>query len=449
MINRLTKKMLLIGLSVISIVPITTFLSCSNEKHAIENKLLDLELEKNVQLKINYSDALLSQINLLDLGSNTEQLNEKGAPLEESNNNAQLANIFALPESKNAETNENYGIFYSWDFTKKNIVSFDKSGNILFEVNVNVGLKTSSVFVSRPRTFIINIEETTIKEEGQNATPDGQPIMVAKPAYQYIYNGIDQNGNQMKYKFQAVRQDVFEKSKEFNIDFYSYNSIINNRPVIVEDKATNDSAVDAFTSKRLVKAPIPASINKTRYRFSIESADFDELNPRKGIYKVRVSPESDRNFDSNFLKYANEKYKISFNKFYYYYEKNKVFKSPTESNISAHKSKNTSEANLIGNSITNSDLAFLPILKNPGSIIGKTSEEIVKINSETPSGLFLPPLFTRQYSIEPAKPVLINISSLSATTEDQLTFSMVVQVGNAPYQISKSFDKKVNIKQLL
>lgn len=449
MIMKLSKKILLIGISIVSLAPTSIFLSCSSQDSSIENQLLDLEFSKNSQLKINYNEAQLSKINLLDLGSNTEQLDESGARVDNSFNNEQLANIFALPEAKSAETNDDYGIFYSWDFTKKNIVSFDKSGNILFEVYVSVGLKNSTSFVTRPRIFTINIEDTTIEEESQNLGPDNKPVLVTKPASRYIYNGIDENGNQVTYRFQAIRKDVFEKSKNFNIDFYSPNSLINNRPVIIEKGATNESAVDAYVNKRLVKSPTLTSVNDTKYRFSIELADFDELNPRKGIYKIRVTPENDRNFDSNFTNYAREKYKISFNKYYYYYERNATFKNPTDSDISTHNSRNTSEATRIGDSITNSSIAFTPILKNPGSIVGKNAEEIVALNDETPGGLFIPPIFVRQYSIEPSKPVLIDISSISATTEDQLNFSMIVSVGSGQYQVNQTVDKKVDIKQLL
>ncbi|MGL5308682.1 MAG: hypothetical protein ACRC9F_01390, partial [Metamycoplasmataceae bacterium] len=160
MVIKLSKKILLLSMSLIAIAPIPIFVSCSSQENSIENELLDLELSKNIQLKIAYDDDQLSKINLIDLGSNTQQLDQNGISISNSFNNEQLANIFILPEPKTAETNDNYGIFYTWDFTKKDIVSFDRSGNILFEVYVNVGLKSSTSYVTKPRIFTINIEDT-------------------------------------------------------------------------------------------------------------------------------------------------------------------------------------------------------------------------------------------------------------------------------------------------
>ncbi|MGL5643273.1 MAG: hypothetical protein ACRCW3_00630, partial [Metamycoplasmataceae bacterium] len=258
MITKLAKKISLISLSIISIAPIPFTISCSSQDNSIENQLLDLELAKDVQLQIAYDEDQLSKINLLDLGLNTEQLDQNGVSISNSFNNEQLANIFLLPEPKTAETNEKYGIFYSWDFTKKDIVSFDRSGNILFEVYVNVGLKTSTSFITKPRIFTLNIEDTIIEEESQNVDQDGNPILITKPASRYIYYGIDENGAQVTYRFRAVRKDVFDKAKTFNVDFYSQDSLINNRPVIIEPDATKNSAVEAL-SKRLVKPPISTS----------------------------------------------------------------------------------------------------------------------------------------------------------------------------------------------
>ncbi|MGL6125282.1 MAG: hypothetical protein ACRC1F_02195 [Metamycoplasmataceae bacterium] len=449
MISKLSKKFLFIGMSIILIAPFTIFLSCSSKDQSVENDLLDLEFDKNVQLKISNTEEQLSKINLLDLGSNTEQIDENDNLFHNSFNNDQLANIFVLPEGKSAETNEDYGIFYSWDFSKKNIVSFDSRGNIFFEVNVNVGLKTSNSFVTRPRIFTINIEETTIQEESQNIGPDNKPISITQPAARYIYNGIDENGNQKTYKFQAVRKDIFDKAKNFNIDFYSSKSLINNRPVIIENGATKESAVDAYVNERLIKPPSPTSTNETKYRFSVEQADFDESNPKKGIYKIRVSPENNQIFDQTFISYARETYQISFNKYYYYYEINATFRNPTESNISTHNSRNTTLATEIGNNIKNSESAFIPSLKNPGSIIGKDAEEIVSLNNSTSGGLFFPPIFVRQYSIEPFRNILIDITGVSATTNEDLTFAMVVKVGSGRFQTSHTIDKLINIKQLI
>ncbi|MGL5617836.1 MAG: hypothetical protein ACRCWU_02120 [Metamycoplasmataceae bacterium] len=448
MITKLSKKIILIGMSLISIVPIPFTISCSNQDNSIENELLDLELAKDVQLKIEYNEAQLNEINLIDLGSNTEQLDQNANLISNSFNNEQLANIFILPESKTAETDEKYGIFYSWDFTKKNIVSFDRNGNILFEVYVNVGLKTSTSFVTKPRIFTINIEDTTIEEESQNVNPEGEPILVTKPASRYIYNGVDEDGLQVTYKFQPVRKDVFEKAKKFNIDFYSQDSLINNRPVIVESGAADHSAIDAL-GKRLVKSPTSTSSNETKYRFSISQADFDELKPRKGIYKIRVTPESDQVFNNEFITYARETYQISFDKHYYFYEENFTFKMPTDSNKTTHNSANTIEATRVTDSIVNSDLAFIPTLKNPGVIIGKNAEEIVKLNNSMAGGIFLPPRFSRQYSIEPTKPISIDITLVTSSADDEISFSLTVNVGSGKYQINRTVVKKVKVKHLL
>ncbi|MGL5205295.1 MAG: hypothetical protein ACRC7B_00025 [Metamycoplasmataceae bacterium] len=448
MITKLSKKIILLGLSLVSIAPIPFAISCSSQDNSFENKLLDLELAKDVQLKIAYDDDQLSKINLIDLGLNTEQLDQNGASISNSFNNEQLANIFVLPEPKTAETNENYGIFYSWDFTKKDIVSFDRSGNILFEVYVNVGLKTSTSFVSKPRIFTINIEDTTIEEESQNVDNNGNPILITKPASRYIYNGVDENDLQVTYKFQAVRKDVFEKAKRFNIDFYSKDSLINNRPVVIEPDATSHSAVDAL-GKRLVTPPTTTSSNETKYRFRISQADFDELRPKKGIYKIEVSPENDRVFNNEFLKYSRDTYQISFIKYYYFFEEKATFKMPTDSNETNHNSANTREATRVTDSIENSDLAFIPTLKNPGVIVGKNAEEIVKLNSSTAGGIFVPPKFFRQYSIEPIKPISIDITSVTSSIDDEINFSLTVNVGSGKYRINKTVIKKVKIKQLL
>ncbi|MGL5732923.1 MAG: hypothetical protein ACRCXE_02555 [Metamycoplasmataceae bacterium] len=448
MITKLSKKIILLGLSVLSIAPIPFVVSCSNQANSVENKLLDLELAKVVQLKIAYDEEQLSKINLMDLGSNSEQLDQNGTSISNAFNNEQLANIFILPEPKTAETNEKYGIFYSWDFTKKNIVSFDKSGNILFEVNVNVGLKTSTNFITKKRIFTINIEDTTIEEESQNIDSEGKPILVTKPASRYIYNGVDEDELQVTYRFQSVRKDVFEKANKFNVDFYSKNSLINNRPVVVESDATDHSAIDAL-GKRLVKSPTPVSTNETKYRFSISQGDFDELKPRKGIYKIRVTPESDRVFNNEFTSYARDTYQISFDKYYYFYEEKTTFKLPTSSNETTHNSANTKEATRVTDSIVNSDLAFIPTLKNPGVIVGKNAEEIVKLNTSTAGGIFLPPRFFRQYSIEPTKPISIDITSVTSSADDEISFSLTVNVGSGKYRINRTVVKKVKVKQLL
>jgi hypothetical protein len=312
-------------------------------------------------------------------------------------------------------------------------------GNIEFEINVNVGLRESNKFVSKPKKITINIEKTTIIDQG-----------LTKSASRYVYNGKDSTGlTEKSYKFQAVRQDVFDAMKKFNVDFYSESSIITNRPVYFKDKATDESAVDAYSSKSLVLAPEQTSTNGNKYSFGITSAGFYEENPRQGIYKVRVSPTSDIFFNNSLIKYAKDNYGVSFDKHYYYHEVNKTFKNPTESNISQHKSVNSSKASAIGNSISSSSLAFMPAIKNPGVIIGKTAEEIVKINNETPGGIFSPPRFVQQFTIEPIKRTSISISSVTTTQEEMLIFSMIVKVGNASYEMSNTVNKSINIKEFI
>ncbi len=440
MTKQFAKKILFLGMSIISITPITFFLSCSNNSNnTIENQLLDLELKNTTKLKIS-NDLNLKKINLLDLGANNEQITNSGIDI---NNNEQLSNIFILPEPKVAETNDEYGIFYSWDFTKKDIVSFDLDGNIYFEVNVNVGLRNSNKFITKSKIFTINIEKTIIVENDSAEEPK------ELEASMYVYNGIDENNKNKKYEFQAIRQDIFEKSKNFNIDFYSKDSIINNRPVIIKENAANFSAIDAHSIERLIEPPNRALVNNTRYNFNIESADFDETNPRKGIYKIKVTPVNDNYFNSAAISYAKEKYNLSFSKIYYFFEPNIIFKNPTESNITTHKNKNSSIASEVGQRIESSSLAFMPVVKNPGLIIGKNAEEILKINTETPGGIFVPPFFQRQYSIEPIKSISIDISSVTSSSDALLTFSMLIKVGNSNFEMSKTVSKTINIKQLL
>ncbi len=440
MTKQFTKKILFLGMSIISIAPITFFLSCSNNSdNTIENQLLDLELKDTTKLKIS-NDLKLDKIHLLDLGANNEQLTNSEMNI---NNNEQLSNIFILPDPKIAETNDKYGIFYSWDFTKKDIVSFDREGNINFEINVNVGLRDSNKFITKPKIFTINTEKTIIIENETTEEPR------ELEASMYVYNGIDKNNKNKRYEFQAIRQDIFEKSKNFNIDFYSKDSIINNRPIIIKKNASNFSAMDAYSVERLIEPPNRTSSNNTQYNFNIDSVDFVESNPRKGIYKIKVTPVSDNYFNSTVMAYAKEKYNLSFSKFYYFYEPNVTFKYPTENNISTHTSKNSSMASQIGQRIESSSLAFMPTVKNPGLIIGKNTEEILKINTETPGGIFVPPVFQQQYSVEPTKLVSVSISSVSSSSDTFLTFVMLIKVGNSNFEMSKSVNKIINIKQLL
>ncbi|MGL5308535.1 MAG: hypothetical protein ACRC9F_00620, partial [Metamycoplasmataceae bacterium] len=84
-----------------------------------------------------------------------------------------------------------------------------------------------------------------------------------------------------------------------------------------------------------------------------------------------------------------------------------------------------------------------------GVIIGKDADEIVTLNNSTAGGLFLPPRFFRQYSIEPIKPISIDITSVSSSANDELNFSLTVNVGHGKYQINRTAAKKVKIKQLL
>ena len=437
MVDKFAKKILFIGMSIISVAPITFFLSCSNQTNTIENQLLDLELKNFVQLRIEPTDEKLSKINLLNLGINDETIESTSNTSIPNNNNEQLANIFVLPQPKDAEMNDQYEIFYSWDFTKKDIVSFDLEGNIKFEVNVNVGLKGSNKFISKPKHFTINIEKTIITDDG-----------VAKEASMYVYNGKDASDKDKKYKFQAIRQDIFDISKNFNIDFYSKGSILNNRPVVVKEYASTESAIDAQSVENFIEPPLSTSANNHKYNFSITSSDFDENNPRKGIYRIKVTPVSDNFFNSALINYAKENYDLLFSKFYYFHEINTNFQKPTESNISRHTSTNSSIASKLGENISNSSIAFMPIVKNPGLIIGKTAEEIIEINNKTPGGIFSPPVFTQQYSVQPLKPISIDISSVSAS-ENLLTFAMVVKVGNLNYEMTNSINKIININQLV
>jgi hypothetical protein len=112
-IQKFTKKTLFLGMSIITIAPVTFLLSCSNQANDVANQLLDLELKNFIQLTIDKSDANLEKINLLNLGINDENLNQINSSESSYNNNEQLANIFVLPEPKIAETNNDYGIFYS------------------------------------------------------------------------------------------------------------------------------------------------------------------------------------------------------------------------------------------------------------------------------------------------------------------------------------------------
>ncbi len=417
MTNKFAKKIIFTGISILSVIPIVTFVSCSSQNPL--EQLLEDEINKNRKLRQVEGGVSIEKINLLNVGEDNEQ----------------LSNIFELPsivELPSIKLNEKNTIKYSWDFTKKNIVSFDKSGNIKFEANASIFSSANPLdTITKPVSFTIFIEETTIKENTLNLK-----------AFRYVYYGDDEK----RIEFEPVRSDIFEKSKEFNIDFYSNNSLINNRPVIIEKGASSESAMDAYLSKGMIKPPLSTLYNETRYRFNISSSDFNESNSRKGIYKIRVSPEIDSVFDYDVINYAKDTYGISFDKYYYYYEKNTTFQDPTSSNVSTHNNNNSQEANRIGDSILQGNLSYMPTLKNPESIINKTAEEIVKLNLETPGGLFLPPIFERQYSIEPPKPVMIDIDSISALDNENLTFSITVKVGNNSFQMTKKVDKKVEIK---
>ncbi len=421
MTNKFTKKIIFSGMSILAIAPIVTFASCSIQQNPLETEL-DKEINEKRKLKIG---ASVAKINLLNVGEDNEQ----------------LSNIFSLPQNLSTE---DFRIEYSWDFTKKNIVSFDKSGNIIFEVNVSIySNKDAQNVITKPAFFTVFIENTTIVPSLPVVPLIPATISEVLPAFRYFY--YDDTGS--KIEFQKVRSDIFEKSKNFNKDFYSSNSLINDRPVVIETGASKETAIDAYSSEGLIKSPLPTIYNGNRYRFSVVSADFDESNERKGVYKIRVSPEIDPVFNYNVIKYAEDTYGISFDKYYYYYEKNTTFNFPTSNNISSHNNVNSQEASRIGDNISKESLSYMPTLKNPVLIINKNAVEIVKLNSETPGGLFLPPLFERQYSIEPIKPVMIDISSISAVDDEHLNFSILVKVGSGRYQISQTVDKKVDIKQ--
>ncbi|MDK2819469.1 MAG: hypothetical protein KFW07_01390 [Mycoplasmataceae bacterium] len=415
---KLNKKIILSTMFVASFVPLAFSVSCNSSTRDTKIKeLLKLEVEKKVSLSSNTSfDS--TKIHLLDVASN----------------NSQLADIFILPEKQIvAEGTAQYEIFYTWDFTQKNIVSFDEKGHIIFEVVVNAGLLNSNNYLKMTKNFTIGIEETTIIEEDHDLPSAGNPES-NKKAFKYIYESIE---------FRAVRSDVFTKSIAFNIDFYSEKSLIRNRPVIVEPKATNESAIDAYTSKSLIKAPALTSDNENWYRFNIDSADFDELNPKKGIYKIRVSPEIDRVFTRDLIAYANKEYSISFDKYYYYYEKDKVFKYPTENNITTHKRENDREAERITSEISKGSYVFKPTIKKISLIIGKNADEIIEINSSTPGGIFLPPLFYHQYSSDMNKPVTFSITNISSVNLDTLSFEIKVKVGNSSFETDKTVTKQI------
>lgn len=414
------RKYIIFSFTPIFMVPI--FLtSCSSVDNSIQNKFLDEEINESVSLTLHeYSN--LENVNLLNVASD----------------NSILINVFDLPKPKILINNEKeYKIWYSWNLSKKNIVSFENNGNILFEVDINCGLSTSNVYATKQKQFRISIEEDMISEDEQDSG--------AKPnikALRYYYNEI---------KFQSIRKDIFEKSVIFNLDFYSKNTLINNRPVIIKSGATKETAIDAYSRESLISYPELTLMNNTRYRFGIESADFDELNPKKGIYKIRVSPETNDVFNNDVISYAKTK-GISFDKFYYFYEKNTTFKYPTESNISTHKRINTEEADRIGLEATSSVEAFKPKLKNNSLIIGvKSAKEIVKINKSTPGGIFTPPIFHHQYSIDPFKEVVFSIDSISADDSDlNLIFSLKISVGNkSPFIVTNSVNKTISIKNLL
>ncbi|MGL5643482.1 MAG: hypothetical protein ACRCW3_01760, partial [Metamycoplasmataceae bacterium] len=92
---------------------------------------------------------------------------------------------------------------------------------------------------------------------------------------------------------------------------------------------------------------------------------------------------------------------------------------------------------------------FIPTLKNPGVIVGKKADEIVELHNSTAGGIFVPPQFFRQYSIEPKKPISIDITSVTSSGEEEISFSLTVNVGSGKYRVSRTVVKKVNVKQLL
>lgn len=416
---KLNKKIFFATTSIVSFVPAAFFVSCNGSIDGKIEELLKLEADKKVSLSANKSFDY-TKTHLLDVAEN----------------NSQLADIFVLPQ-KEVVTYEKtqYEIFYTWDFTEKNIVSFDNEGNIIFEVVVNVGLFNSNKYSKIFKKFKIEIEETIITEEDHDLSPEGSSES-NKKAFKYIYESIE---------FRPVRSDVFNKILTFNIDFYSEKSLIKNRPVIIESKATNESAMDAYTLKSLIKPSPPTSENESWYRFNIDSANFDEQNPKKGVYKIKVSPEIDRDFTRDLITYANKEYSISFDKYYYYYEKEKTFKYPTENNITTHKRGNDSEAERIADEISKGNYAFKPIIRKISLIIGKNADEIIAINSSTPGGIFLPPLFFHQYSNEINKSVIFSIININSVNLDTLSFEIQIKVGNSSFKAEKTVTKQISI----
>lgn len=417
------KKNIIFNLSLVMLSPII-LTSCNSVNNSIEDELLDLEIKNDVLL-IQKEYSNLEQINLLNL----------------ANENYLLENIFTLPPSRTEiRDSSEYKIWYSWNFFEKNIVSFKENGTIVFDVDVNCGLASSQYFKTKSKQFEILIEETMIYEENNQNTFTNIPNT---KALRYHYNDI---------KFQSIRKDVFSKSVSFNLDFFSKNSLINDRPVIIEDGATKETAIDAYSNKNLIKYPVPTVMNGTKYRFSIESADFDEENPKKGIYKIKVYPSTDDIFTNDIIEYAKQK-NISFEKYYYYYERNKVFKSPTESNITSHNRINEKKLDEIAKNMTSSLYAFKPRIKNNyiSKIIGvKSAKDIVKINNDN-NGIFLPPIFYQNYSIEPVKKVVFIIEKITASDNDlDLLFSIKINVGNlSPFIVGKTSTKTIPVKNIL
>ncbi len=407
----LKKKYSILLLPLIASIP-PLLISCSSHDYSIENQIIEDEIQQQQQ-----------QLEPLKLQDGVKPINFN--LLNVAGDNYQLERIFKLPSSKTIKKNgEIYKIWYSWGFLEKNIVSFEQNGNINFEVNVNSGILNSSDYVTKPMKLRMLIEpsKTSTTQEAASC---------------YSYNGI---------KFKSVRSDVFEKSTSFNLDFFSKNSIINNRPVIIknEKKARNWSAIDAYSNESLVENPEKSA----KYEFKIDLADFDEHHPTKGIYKIKVSPNRDESFNNSVIEYAKSK-GISFDKYYYYYEQNVNFKYPTSNNISSHNEINTELANKIGNQLSESSLAFRPKVNNFNAILGLNASEIVKKNNEI-GGIFSPPNYYREHSIEPYKKVVFGIESVEASGDSNyLIFKMKIEVGNsAQFIVSNVVDKTILVKDL-